>query len=68
VDESRAAHIEELTEARDTVARHIDILLTGRPYGGANRQIQVGDLIRQLRDTLSQLEECIADESDPGHR
>ncbi len=59
----RAEHIKELTEARAAVERQIDILTSGRPYYGINRQVQIADVLKRLRATLRELEECIAAES-----
>lgn len=64
MEEDRAAHIKELTEARDRVARQIDVLADCRPYYGMNRKRQIGSLIEKLRETLAELEECMAAESD----
>ena len=63
MDGDRAAHIKDLTEARNAVERQIEILLTGSPHKATNRDLQIGDLIKQLRNTLKELEECIAAES-----
>lgn len=64
MDEDRASHIKELVEARDAVARQIDILMTGRPYYGMDRKAQIADVLKRLRNTLRELEGCIAVESD----
>ena len=64
MEEDRAAHIQELTEARDAVARQIDVLTSGRPYYSMDRKVQIADVLKRLRDTLRELEECIAAESD----
>jgi hypothetical protein len=64
MEEDRAAHIKELTEARNAVERQIEILVSGSPPEATNRQLQIGDLIKQLRNTLSELEACIGAESE----
>jgi len=53
--------LEELIAARDKVQREIEILQSGSPYQGSNRQVQVGGLMDKLEDTLSELEQCIAE-------
>ena len=58
--DSRAAYIRKLTEARDVVARQIEILEGGRPYYGLNREAQIADVLRRLRITVAGLEECIS--------
>lgn len=63
MEEDKATHIKELTKARDTVERQIDILTNGRPYYGFNRGAQIADVMKRLQDTLRELEECIAAES-----
>lgn len=63
MDEERARHIKELTEARDAVERQIDLLMSNRPYYGIGRKAQIADVIKRLNDTLRELEECIAAES-----
>jgi hypothetical protein len=63
METARARHIKELTEARAAVERQIDILTSGRPYYGINRQVQIADVLERLRATLGELEECIAAES-----
>lgn len=62
--ESRAAYIRKLTDARDAVARQIEILEGGRPYYGMNRQVQIADVLKRLHDTVSGLEECIGAATD----
>jgi hypothetical protein len=51
----------ELIAARDNVRREIDILEGGPAYYGVDRDAQVGGLIRQLSNTLDELERCIAE-------
>ena len=58
--DSRAALINRLSEARVRLARQIDMLASLTPDYRINRETQLGDLIKQLQDTLSQVEECIA--------
>lgn len=60
MEEDKATHIKELTEARDAVERQIDLLTNGRPYYAMDRNIQIADVLKRLRDTLRELEECIA--------
>lgn len=71
MDEDKATRIKDLTGARNAVERQIEMLVSGAPPQATNRQLQVGELIEQLRNTLSELEECIAAESgsdaDPNH-
>jgi hypothetical protein len=63
METARARHIKELTDARAAVERQIDILTSGRPYYGINRQVQIADVLERLRATLAELEECLAAES-----
>jgi hypothetical protein len=63
MEAARARHIKELTDARAAVERQIDILASGRPYYGINRQVQIADVLERLRATLDELEECLAAES-----
>ena len=58
--DSRAALINQLTEVRVRLARQIDILLSRRPDYSTNREVQIDDLMKQLRTTLREVEECIA--------
>lgn len=62
MEEDRATHIKELIEARDAVERQIDVLMNGDPHFGENRKVQMADVLRRLRDTLRELEECVAAE------
>jgi hypothetical protein len=64
LEDTRQAHIRELIEARNAVERQINILIGGRPYYGFNRQLQIADVLKRLRDTLAELEECISTEHD----
>ena len=57
---SRAALINQLTEVRVRLARQIDILLSRKPDYSTNREVQIDDLMKQLRATLREVEECIA--------
>jgi hypothetical protein len=65
MEDDRAAHIKELIKARDAVERQIDVLTNGDPHFGQSRKIQMDDVLRRLRDTLRELEECIAAEAGP---
>jgi hypothetical protein len=67
MEEGIAAHLHELIEARDAVQWQIDMLAGGRPYYGTNRQLQIADVIKRLRSTLRDLEECLAAESRSNH-
>jgi hypothetical protein len=58
--DSRAALINQLTEVRVRLARQIDILLSRKPDYSTNREVQIDDLVKQLRATLREVEECIA--------
>ena len=53
--------LSELVAARDNVQRQIDILASGAPFYGRNRDVQVGGLIADLTGTLRDLEKCIAE-------
>lgn len=59
MEEDRATHIKKLIEARDAVERQIDVLTNGDPQFGENRNIQMDDVLRRLRDTLRELERRI---------
>jgi hypothetical protein len=65
MEEDRAAHIKELIKARDVVERQIDVLANGDPRFGQNRELQMDDVLRRLRDTLRELDECIAAAQGP---
>jgi hypothetical protein len=65
MEEDRAAHIKELIKARDAVERQIDVLANGDPRFGQNRELQMDDVLRRLRDTLRELDECIAAAQGP---
>jgi hypothetical protein len=65
MEEDRAAHIKELIKARDAVERQIDVLTNGDPRFGQNRKLQMDDVLRRLRDTLRELDECIAAAQGP---
>jgi hypothetical protein len=64
LEDTRQAHIRELIEARNAVERQINILVGGRPYYGFKRQRQIADVLKRLRDTLAELEDCISAEHD----
>ena len=53
--------LRELIAARDKVQREIDVLASGAPLYGRNRDVQVGGLIGELTGTLRDLEQCIAE-------
>jgi hypothetical protein len=65
MEEDRAAHIKELIKARDAVERQIDVLANGDPRFGQNRELQMDDVLKRLRDTLRELDECIAAAQGP---
>jgi hypothetical protein len=67
LDETPRSRIQELTKARDEVQRQIDILAGGMHFGGVEK-IPVDDLLKQLRGTLRELDECIAAESNPDQK
>jgi hypothetical protein len=56
----KAFLIGRLTEARDTLARQADALASVRSDYSIGRETHVGELIKQLRSILSELEECLA--------
>ena len=58
--DNRATLINQLTEVRVRLARQIDILLSRTPDYSSNRDAQIDDLMKQLRATLREVEECIA--------
>ncbi len=64
VRDSTVAYIRKLTEARDRVARQIEILEGGRPYYAINREAQIRDVLEKLHRTISELEECIGAAAD----
>ena len=57
---SKAAHISRLSDARVRLARQIDVLLSRGGAYGINREAEIGELTKKLRDILRELEECIA--------
>ena len=65
MEEDRATHIKQLIEARRAVERQIDVLTNCDPRFGENRNVQMDDVLRRLRDTLRKLEECIGAEAGP---
>lgn len=57
---SRVTIINRLTKARLRLADQIDILVGCRPRDGINRAVEAGDVIEEVRDTLAEIEDCIA--------
>jgi hypothetical protein len=57
---SKAAYINRLSDARVRLARQIDVLLSRSGDYDINREPEIGELIKKLRDVLRELEECIA--------
>jgi hypothetical protein len=67
LEETPRSRIQELKKARDNIQRQIDILAGGMHFGGVEK-IPVDGLMKQLRGTLRELDECIAAESNPDQR
>jgi len=58
--DTKAALINRLSEARGRLAHELDMLEGRKSSDGMNREAQVEDLLRQLRSTLGEIEECIS--------
>ena len=58
--DSRAGLVHRLAAARDQLARQIDLFVGGGLDYGMKRDLQVGNLIAELQNTLAELEDCIA--------
>ena len=55
------ADYQELIQARETLERQIELTLIGAPSNvSRNRGLQVGDLLRTMREELAQIKEIIA--------
>lgn len=67
MDDDSATHLKELIEARNAVEHQIELLMGGSPPQATNRELQIGELVNQLRNTLSELDECIAAGSRSDH-
>ncbi len=67
MDNDSATYLKELIEARNAVEHQIELLAGGSPPQATNRELQIGDLVNRLRNTLRELDECIAAESSSDH-
>ena len=61
VEQNKKARLKELVDARDNILRQLDVLQQGGIYVPWNRDGQGAAATAELKDTLRQLEECIAE-------
>ena len=58
--DTKATLINRLSEARSRLAHELDMLEGRKSANGMKREAHVEDLLRQLRSTLKEIEECIS--------